>query len=78
MYSSTPVTGIDRFNAAIIPQAVEDPHYGVRDAYRADTSENKVDVVIGIYRDDRAQPWILPVVRKVEQLITFWFHLPLT
>lgn len=36
-------------------------------AYRRDTSEEKVDLGIGAYRDNNAKPWVLPVVRKVFQ-----------
>lgn len=58
------------FTAANVPQAPEDPLFGLMRAYRQDSSDKKVDLGIGAYRDDNAKPWILPVVRKV-------FFLPL-
>jgi aspartate aminotransferase len=60
---STATAGI--FTAANVPQAPEDPLFGLMAAYRKDSSEKKVDLGIGAYRDNNAKPWILPVVRKV-------------
>lgn len=53
------------FPADVVPQAPEDPLFGLMSAYRADTFDKKVDLGIGAYRDDNAKPWILPVVKKV-------------
>lgn len=49
--------------------APPDPLFGLSAAYRADTSDKKVDLGVGAYRDDNAKPYILPVVRKAEQII---------
>lgn len=57
------------FTAAIVPQAPEDPLFGLMRAYRQDTFDKKVDLGIGAYRDDNAKPWVLPVVRKVSSLL---------
>ncbi|KAI1936048.1 Aspartate aminotransferase, cytoplasmic [Ophidiomyces ophidiicola] len=57
------------FTAGVVPPAPEDPLFGLMTAFRADTSPSKVDLGIGAYRDDNAQPWVLPVVRKAEELI---------
>lgn len=53
------------FPADTVPQAPEDPLFGLMAAYRADTSASKVDLGIGAYRDDNAKPWVLPVVKQV-------------
>lgn len=53
------------FGAEIVPQAPEDPLFGLMAAYKADTFDKKVDLGIGAYRDDNAKPWVLPVVKKV-------------
>ena len=53
------------FSAEAVPQAPEDPLFGLMAAYRADTFDKKVDLGIGAYRDDNAKPWVLPVVKKV-------------
>lgn len=53
------------FDANVVPQAPEDPLFGLMAAYRRDQHPNKVDLGIGAYRDDNAKPWILPVVKKV-------------
>lgn len=52
-----------------VPQAPEDPLFGLMAAYRADTFDKKVDLGIGAYRDDNAKPWVLPVVKKVRSSI---------
>jgi aspartate aminotransferase len=56
------------FDAAVVPQAPEDPLFGLMAAYRKDTDPKKVDLGIGAYRDDNAKPWVLPVVRAVSEL----------
>lgn len=38
-------------------------------AYKADTFDKKVNLGVGAYRDDNDKPWVLPVVRKAEELI---------
>jgi aspartate aminotransferase len=53
------------FAADVVPQAPEDPLFGLMAAYKADTFEKKVDLGIGAYRDDNAKPWVLPVVKAV-------------
>ena len=56
------------FSADVVPQAPEDPLFGLMAAYRRDEDSQKVDLGIGAYRDDNAKPWVLPVVRKVSSL----------
>lgn len=56
------------FPADSVPQAPEDPLFGLMAAYRADTFDKKVDLGIGAYRDNNAKPWVLPVVKKVSPL----------
>jgi aspartate aminotransferase, cytoplasmic len=55
------------FTKDVVPQAAEDPLFGLMAAYRKETSDKKVDLGIGAYRDDNAKPWVLPVVKKVGQ-----------
>jgi len=57
------------FDAAVVPQAPEDPLFGLMAAYRKDTDPRKVDLGIGAYRDDNAKPWVLPVVRAAEEIL---------
>ncbi|KAH7070939.1 aspartate aminotransferase [Paraphoma chrysanthemicola] len=57
------------FDASAVPQAPEDPLFGLMAAYRRDTDSNKVDLGIGAYRDNNAKPWILPVVKKADEIL---------
>ncbi|RMZ85966.1 hypothetical protein DV737_g24, partial [Chaetothyriales sp. CBS 132003] len=57
------------FTANLVPQAPEDPLFGLMAAYRKDTSDKKVDLGIGAYRDDNAKPWVLPVVKKADDIL---------
>jgi len=57
------------FPADKVPQAPEDPLFGLMRAYRADQSKDKVDLGIGAYRDDNAKPWVLPVVKKADDVL---------
>ncbi|OWP05873.1 hypothetical protein B2J93_991 [Marssonina coronariae] len=53
------------FPADVVPQAAEDPLFGLMAAYRADPFDQKVDLGIGAYRDDDAKPWVLPVADEL-------------
>ena len=53
------------FTSDHVPQAPEDPLFGLMAAYRRDTFDKKVDLGIGAYRDNNAKPWVLPVVKQV-------------
>ncbi|KAF2002233.1 PLP-dependent transferase [Amniculicola lignicola CBS 123094] len=57
------------FNADVVPQAPEDALFGLMAAYRRDTDPKKVDLGIGAYRDNNAKPWVLPVVKKADELL---------
>jgi len=46
-----------------------DPIVGLNEAFAKDTSENKVNVGVGAYRDDNGKPWVLPCVRQAEAII---------
>ncbi|KAL4889370.1 pyridoxal phosphate-dependent transferase [Aspergillus ambiguus] len=65
MSSSSPSV----FSSAAVPAAPEDPLFGLAQAFRQDPSAKKVDLVIGAYRDNNAKPWVLPVVKKADDLI---------
>ena len=58
------------FDAAAVPQAPEDPLFGLMAAYRKDVFSSKVDLGIGAYRDDDAKPWVLPAVKRVRESYT--------
>ncbi|KAF1344246.1 aspartate aminotransferase [Delphinella strobiligena] len=60
---------VSSFSANVVPQAPEDPLFGLMAAYRRDEDSNKVDLGIGAYRDNNAKPWVLPVVRKAKHQI---------
>ncbi|EAQ88422.1 aspartate aminotransferase, cytoplasmic [Chaetomium globosum CBS 148.51] len=62
-------SSITSFPAEAVPQAPEDPLFGLMRAYKADTSPDKVDLGIGAYRDDNAKPWVLPVVKKADEIL---------
>lgn len=57
------------FQADTVPQAPEDPLFGLMAAFRKDTFENKIDLGIGAYRDNNAKPWVLPVVKKADEIL---------
>ena len=56
------------FPPSAVPQAPEDPLFGMMAAYRKDPFDKKVDLGIGAYRDNNAKPWVLPVVHKVSRM----------
>jgi hypothetical protein len=62
-----PMATSTSFSADVVPQAPEDPLFGLMAAFRRDTDPNKVDLGIGAYRDNNAKPWVLPVVKRVRE-----------
>jgi len=42
---------------------------GVTEAFKRDTDEKKINLGVGAYRDDNGKPWVLPTVKKAEELI---------
>merc|ERR1711871_1489987 len=55
---------------AHVPQQAPDAIFGINAAYKADTSPDKVNLVIGAYRDNEGKPWVLPVVKDIEKALT--------
>nr|AIT70254.1 aspartate aminotransferase [Grateloupia livida] len=54
---------------ANVPQAPPDPILSLTALYRSDPSPNKVSLGVGAYRTSEGKPYVLPVVRTVEQQI---------
>ncbi|KAL9651229.1 hypothetical protein ABK040_006230 [Willaertia magna] len=52
-----------------IPTAPRDPILGLSEAFREDTSSNKVNLGVGAYRTEEGKPLVLKVVQKVEQML---------
>lgn len=52
-----------------VEQGPADPILGLTEAFRKDTNPNKVNVGVGAYRDDAGLPFVLPSVRKAEEMI---------
>lgn len=48
-----------------VPQAPPDPILGVTEAFKADTSSDKLNLGVGAYRTEELQPYVLNVVKKV-------------
>ncbi|GAA6000197.1 hypothetical protein JCM10207_007900 [Rhodosporidiobolus poonsookiae] len=51
------------------PQAPADPIFALTAGYQADTFDKKVNLGVGAYRDNDGKPFVLPVVRKVKQIL---------
>jgi aspartate aminotransferase len=52
-----------------VPLAPPDSIFKLTAAYKADTFGKKVNLGVGAYRDDDSKPWVLPVVKKVTQIL---------
>ena len=50
-----------------VPQAPPDPILGVSEAFRADTSPERLNLGVGAYRTEELKPWVLPVVVEAER-----------
>uniref|UniRef100_A0A7S4G3Y9 aspartate transaminase n=1 Tax=Eutreptiella gymnastica TaxID=73025 RepID=A0A7S4G3Y9_9EUGL len=51
---------------ASVAMAPPDPILGVTQAWRADTSPDKLNLGVGAYRSEEGQPWVLPTVKDAE------------
>ena len=52
-----------------VPEGPPDAILGIAQAFRAAPEEHKVNVCVGAYRDTKGLPWVLPSVRKAEELM---------
>lgn len=59
----TLAAGVSKFEA--VTMAPPDPILGVSEAFRADTSDAKLNLGVGAYRTEELQPLVLNVVKKV-------------
>lgn len=50
-----------------VPQGAPDKILGIAQAFQKCPAPNKVNLVIGAYRDGTGAPWVLPSVRVAEQ-----------
>jgi aspartate aminotransferase, chloroplastic len=50
---------------AAVEMAPPDPILGVSEAFKADTSAEKLNLGVGAYRTDELKPYVLEVVKKV-------------
>lgn len=62
---------VSRFEG--IPMAPPDPILGVSEAFKADTSNVKLNLGVGAYRTEELQPYVLNVVKKVFDAFFFFF-----
>ena len=53
-----------------VPVAKPDPILNLNTLFNADTNPLKVSLGVGAYRDENGKPWILPSVRKAEEIIS--------
>ncbi|XP_069679002.1 aspartate aminotransferase, cytoplasmic-like [Periplaneta americana] len=41
-----------------------------KEEFRDDTSDHKIDLIVGSYRTAEGKPWVMPFIQKIEQQIT--------
>ncbi|XP_014676426.1 PREDICTED: aspartate aminotransferase, mitochondrial-like [Priapulus caudatus] len=54
---------------ADVEQGPPDVILGVSEAFKKDTDPNKINLGVGAYRDDNGKPYVLPSVRRAEEII---------
>lgn len=66
------MTDTSRFDK--LPEIVIDPILGLQQFYNQDKNPNKLNLTIGLYKDENGKSWILPSVwkamKKVEQTMS--------
>ncbi|KAL5533887.1 GOT2 [Sanghuangporus baumii] len=53
-----------------VPAGPPDPILGVTEAFKADTDPRKINLGVGAYRDDAGKPYVLPSVKRAEQILS--------
>ncbi|OCB90373.1 glutamic oxaloacetic transaminase AAT1 [Sanghuangporus baumii] len=53
-----------------VPAGPPDPILGVTEAFKADTDQRKINLGVGAYRDDAGKPYVLPSVKRAEQILS--------
>ncbi|TDL28308.1 glutamic oxaloacetic transaminase AAT1 [Rickenella mellea] len=52
-----------------VPAGPPDPILGVTEAFKADKDPRKINLGVGAYRNEHGKPYVLPSVKKAEELI---------
>lgn len=52
-----------------VPEGPPDPIFGLTGAFKADPRPNKVDLLVGIYKNEKLEPELLPAVKKAKEQI---------
>ncbi|KAJ0182069.1 hypothetical protein K1T71_002791 [Dendrolimus kikuchii] len=68
LFSSTAVRASSTWWSNV-PMGPPDVILGISEAYKRDTDSKKVNLGVGAYRDDDGKPFILPSVRKAEEIV---------
>ncbi|CAD5117536.1 DgyrCDS6300 [Dimorphilus gyrociliatus] len=69
VYSSR-IIGCPKSTWENVEMGPPDAILGLTEAFKSDTSANKVNLGVGAYRDDDGKPWVLPSVREAERIMT--------
>ena len=54
---------------ASVPAGPPDPILGISEAFKADKDSKKINLGVGAYRDDKGKPYVLPSVKKAEEIV---------
>lgn len=65
---ASPSTTLDKIWSQV-PEGPPDAILGIAQAFRAAPDEYKVNVCVGAYRDTKGMPWVLPSVRRAEEMM---------
>ncbi|KAF9015196.1 aspartate aminotransferase [Cyathus striatus] len=52
-----------------VPAGPPDPILGVTEAFKADKDPRKINLGVGAYRDEHGKPYVLPTVKKAEEIL---------
>lgn len=58
---------------ASVPEAPADPILGLNAAFLADEAPEKISLGVGAFRTNEGKPYVLPVVKRVEQRLVRFF-----
>lgn len=54
---------------AAVEKGPPDPILGLKELFTKDTNPKKINLGVGAYRDDKGKPYVLPSVKKAEEIV---------
>ena len=69
LYPRSPIVSRTAGTWAHVSQGPPDAILGITEAFKADSNQEKINLGVGAYRDDKGKPYVLPSVKAAEKKV---------